>query len=125
LKKTFISKLRCNRCNNSEISFSGEIITDDIREGLITCNKCGLEILVKDGIAEFLHGLPQKVLAEVVSSEGVATYCYPKEPDVYNDEWLLSLPYVKDKKTGNYDGWQRKITTFEQVLADLPQGSGA
>lgn len=125
MKAQFIEFLRCNRCDSSALNLKKIMIpSDDIMEGEILCNSCNTIFQIKDGIPEFLNDVPQDVLDEIISSEGVSKFCYPKEPEVYNDEWLLSLPYVKDKRVNNYEGWKSKIPTFEQALNDFPKGHG-
>lgn len=96
----------------------------NILQGELRCAGCGRTINVRDGIPEFLHDLPEDNLSEIKSSEGVATYCYPRDPDTYNDSWLLSLPRVANEKADNIEGWKRKISTFDQVLRDCQPGGG-
>ena len=121
----FIELLKCNRCNNSVLKLNKiGIVSSEIDEGEILCNNCHAIFHIRDGIPEFLHDLPKDVLEEINSSEGVSKFCYLKEPEVYNDEWLLSLPSVTDKRVNNFEGWQAKIPTFEQALNDFPVGHG-
>lgn len=125
MRSDFLELLICNRCGNNGLELSkSSVSSGEVLEGEICCRNCRSVFSVEDGIPEFLSDLPKEISDEINSSEGVATYCYPKEPDVYNDEWLLSLPYVKNEKVNNLDGWQRKISTFEQVLDDFPIGRG-
>jgi SAM-dependent methyltransferase len=125
MRKRFIEVLRCKTCGSSSLKLRTVVATtNEINEGEILCKNCQAVVQIKDGIPEFLYDLPEDVLDEIDSSEGVSKFCYPKEPEVYNDEWLLSLPYVTDKKVNNYEGWQAKIQTFEQALNDFPEGHG-
>lgn len=93
-------------------------------QGELFCANCLTVFYLRDGIPDFLCDLPNETQEEIKSSQGVATFCYPKEPDVYNDEFLLALPYIRNHRVDNFRGWERKVSTFEQVLNDLPAGKG-
>lgn len=125
MKREFVDLLQCNNCSNLTLQLTiAKENSNGIEEGSLLCSRCQKCFPIKEGIPELLSKITGDIVLEIESSEGTAKRRYSEEKDIYNEEYLLSLPYVTNRRVANYGGWIRKVSYFEQVFEMLGNGKG-
>ncbi|MFH1875668.1 MAG: methyltransferase domain-containing protein [Candidatus Omnitrophota bacterium] len=131
MKEDLLPLLRCPRCQPGTLRMNiTEVQNNEIREGLLVCDQCRSEFPIHDGIPEFLHRLTTAMREEIESSTDYTRDICFRKPEVYNDEFLLTLPYtlpisnVEDKLAVNVAGSERKAPYFFQILNSCGEGNG-
>jgi len=111
MRRSLLEKIFCPTCGGTE--FSCEVSLEDgveIRDGLVTCQKCGVVYTIRSGILNLLIYPSSEIVSE---QEGWTRL----EKAVKNDdELMLSLPDVQ----GEYAvSWQGQAANFHFTFAEI------
>lgn len=112
---------RCPECGVSDWEIESNKANDrEVREGFLHCQNCGATCTISNGIVDLLKNIPESVSAEIKSSEGTNDFIYSKQPEFYNDSFLLNLPKVAPNHP-RYNSCARKSDLFFQALSIFPK----
>jgi SAM-dependent methyltransferase/uncharacterized protein YbaR (Trm112 family) len=105
--------LRCPRCSGEgtltlQASSENEL---EVREGTLSCGRCGATFELDHGIAHLLVDPPEHVRKEAA---GLAVFAEHMRAHGWTDERILELPYVDD----GY--WFVQAQSFEQLQRLVP-----
>jgi SAM-dependent methyltransferase len=109
MRAAFADRLRCPRCRAESALrlHAGDEDEREVREGTLTCARCGHEARIFEGIVDLLHDPPVFVQRE---AGGLSRFTELMERDGWDREKVMSLPYVQD----GY--WYAQAVLMEQVL---------
>lgn len=117
MRTELLSVLRCPRCK-ADRSFRCSVraqTEDEVREGELTCRRCGERRPVAGGIVDLMVDAPDFVMRE---RAGLDRFADLMRSDGWDRERVLRLP---DEPSGY---WYAQGTLMNQVLATVPLRAG-
>jgi ubiquinone/menaquinone biosynthesis C-methylase UbiE/uncharacterized protein YbaR (Trm112 family) len=111
MRRSLLEKISCPACSGTE--FSCEVSREDgneIREGVIICQKCGTHFAVQDGILNLLINPSHEITSE---QEG---WTILEKAVTNNDELMLSLP---DAQGEHAPAWQGQASNFHYTFSEI------
>jgi SAM-dependent methyltransferase len=89
----------------------------EIREGQVTCNKCGAQLRIHKGVVHTLLASADTVRRE---AKGWMEMLYvPEKAHEFKDDWILALPFVGSDQTSDQDSvrvWHTMGRHFFEVV---------
>jgi SAM-dependent methyltransferase/uncharacterized protein YbaR (Trm112 family) len=116
LRDTLLNVLRCPRCHGERTLELGSAVRDEreIREGTLTCTRCGQPYEVSEGIVDLLYEPPEFVRREAA---GLDRFAEVMRNDGWDRERIRALP---DIELGYWYAQRLAIDAIQSAVALQP-----
>jgi SAM-dependent methyltransferase len=118
MQPTLLDQLRCPSCGAERRAFElHTTVSDDreVREGVLTCSRCGGSRAVREGIVDLLKDPSSEVVSEAA---GLERFAQKMRGDGWDRARILRLP----NEEGGY--WWTQRRSMERITTTLPLIAG-